>query len=184
MPARIVKTQSADETGQDARRISYTRSSTRSAPSRFATVAHSSERRRIDLVRDTLLHPSLDPADWHRMSEYLDKAFELEPPERERWLMDLATTEPNVADTLRRLLARQESLAADGFLETSPLLVLSDLANSGRTAQAGERIGAYTLERPLGRGGMGEVWLASRSDGRFEARCAIKFLDSLAGPGR
>jgi serine/threonine-protein kinase len=35
----------------------------------------------------------------------------------------------------------------------------------------------YTLERPLGHGGMGSVWLARRSDGRFEGRAAIKFLD-------
>ena len=35
----------------------------------------------------------------------------------------------------------------------------------------------YRVIGLLGRGGMGEVWLACRSDGRFEAQCAIKFLD-------
>jgi hypothetical protein len=42
----------------------------------------------------------------------------------------------------------------------------------------GGRIGNYTIERLLGRGGMSEVWLARRSDGRFEAQCAIKLLDT------
>jgi tetratricopeptide (TPR) repeat protein/tRNA A-37 threonylcarbamoyl transferase component Bud32 len=45
---------------------------------------------------------------------------------------------------------------------------------------AGRRAGAYIIERLLGRGGMGEVWLASRNDGRFEGRCALKFLDRSA----
>jgi eukaryotic-like serine/threonine-protein kinase len=38
-------------------------------------------------------------------------------------------------------------------------------------------VGNYTLEQPLGHGGMGSVWLARRSDGRFEGSAAIKFLD-------
>jgi serine/threonine-protein kinase len=42
----------------------------------------------------------------------------------------------------------------------------------------GGRIGKYTIERLLGRGGMSEVWLARRSDGRFDAQCAIKLLDA------
>ena len=41
----------------------------------------------------------------------------------------------------------------------------------------GELIGAYTLESPLGMGGMGSVWLARRSDGRFDANVAIKILN-------
>ncbi|MDC8015733.1 hypothetical protein [Tahibacter soli] len=32
------------------------------------------------------------------------------------------------------------------------------------------------LVRPLGTGGMGEVWLAERDDGKVEQRVAIKFL--------
>ncbi|APV52093.1 hypothetical protein BWI17_21930 [Betaproteobacteria bacterium GR16-43] len=39
---------------------------------------------------------------------------------------------------------------------------------------AGERIGPFELLRPLGRGGMGEVWLARQADGRVERNVALK----------
>jgi serine/threonine-protein kinase len=44
----------------------------------------------------------------------------------------------------------------------------------------GQQVGAYTIDSLIGRGGMGEVWLALRSDGRFEGKFALKFLDSFA----
>jgi serine/threonine-protein kinase len=40
----------------------------------------------------------------------------------------------------------------------------------------GDRLGAWTLEFELGRGGMGRVFAARRSDGHFEQRAAIKLL--------
>src|SRR6185295_10487904 len=40
--------------------------------------------------------------------------------------------------------------------------------------RAGERLGAYELVRPLGAGGMAEVWLARRADGAFERQVALK----------
>src|SRR5215831_3641580 len=43
---------------------------------------------------------------------------------------------------------------------------------------AGQTLGAYTLESQIGHGGMGSVWLASRNDGRFERRVAIKLLNA------
>lgn len=42
----------------------------------------------------------------------------------------------------------------------------------------GQRLGAWTLCRQIGHGGMGEVWLAERSDGLFQAQAAIKLLRS------
>lgn len=51
-------------------------------------------------------------------------------------------------------------------------------------ARPGERLGAWRLIGCIGEGGMGEVWLAERVDGLFEARVAIKLLrHDLAGPG-
>ncbi len=48
----------------------------------------------------------------------------------------------------------------------------------------GKSIGAYTLISQIGQGGMGSVWLAERTDGRFERRVAVKFLRfSVASQG-
>ena len=47
---------------------------------------------------------------------------------------------------------------------------------------AGLTLDAYTLVSPIGQGGMGSVWLARRSDGRFEGAAAVKLLNaSLVG---
>jgi serine/threonine protein kinase len=42
----------------------------------------------------------------------------------------------------------------------------------------GQMIGAYTLERPIGHGGMGTVWLARRADGLFDGKVAIKLMNA------
>lgn len=63
-------------------------------------------------------------------------------------------------------------------METAPIAPVSE------ESLAGQKIGAYTLLSPIGQGGMGSVWLAERSDGRFERRVAVKFLHfSVAANG-
>ncbi|MEM9457846.1 MAG: AAA-like domain-containing protein [Myxococcota bacterium] len=40
-----------------------------------------------------------------------------------------------------------------------------------------ERLGPWRLERPLGSGGMGTVWLADRADGAFRMKAAVKLIN-------
>ena len=48
--------------------------------------------------------------------------------------------------------------------------------------QEGDVLGAWTLQGPLGQGGMGRVYLAVRSDGHYEQRAALKLLRGWSGP--
>ncbi len=106
---------------------------------------------------------------WVEVSPYLDEALELDTQQREPWLAALAASEPVLAAELRELLMLHAANRASGFMERSPLRNDDSLA--------GQQIGPYTIERLLGRGGMGSVWLARRSDGKFEGSVAVKLLD-------
>ncbi|MEO5561062.1 MAG: serine/threonine-protein kinase, partial [Dokdonella sp.] len=67
--------------------------------------------------------------------------------------------------------------ATDDFLER-PVMDMSgdDEANPAAADIAGTMFGPYRALRPIGAGGMGEVWLAARADGEFEQQVAIKRL--------
>ncbi len=50
--------------------------------------------------------------------------------------------------------------------------------DAGRDNQPGRmRVGPYEIDRLLGRGGMGAVYLAHRADGQFKQKVAIKLID-------
>ena len=50
----------------------------------------------------------------------------------------------------------------------------SEPADDAPAALAGSVLGVYRLQRVIGSGGMGEVWLAARCDGQVEQQVAIK----------
>ena len=77
---------------------------------------------------------------------------------------------PRSLTQLETLLCERTAIERDAFLEGA-FSALTEPSLAGHT------IGAYTLERPLGEGGMGAVWLGRRSDGRYEGKVAVKFLN-------
>lgn len=124
----------------------------------------------------------MDAARWTALSALLDRAVDLLPAAREAWLAELRATDPAAAGEIEAMLREGDDIVRAGYLENGaarPDVPSADAAGSDAgDAHDGRVVGAYTLERALGHGGMGAVWLAHRSDGRFEAKVAIKFLNA------
>src|SRR5262245_21204322 len=111
----------------------------------------------------------IDPKTWTLVSPLLDQVLELPRSERGVFLSALRVEHPEAARVLDDLLASHDAAVAADFLESPPL------ENHG--GLAGTTVGAYVIERPLGSGGMGTVWLARRSDGRFDGSAALKLVN-------
>jgi serine/threonine protein kinase/tetratricopeptide (TPR) repeat protein len=111
-------------------------------------------------------------ASWQSASPFLDTALELPAAERAAWLAAIRAEAPGLADQIARWLSECEAVESGGFLEGAAVI------EPARTALTGLQLGAYRLVEPLGHGGMGSVWLAERTDGRFDDRVAVKLLNA------
>jgi serine/threonine-protein kinase len=121
---------------------------------------------------------TLNPEQWRALAPYLDQAIEMDENKRASWLASIRAGNPALADQLAILLQQHRDLAAIGFMEKSASLA------EDQPKLVGQAVGPYTLISQIGQGGMGSVWLAKRSDGRFERNVAVKFLNLvLAGGG-
>ncbi len=124
----------------------------------------------------------LEPERWRALSARLDEALELNGEARAAWLASLGAEDPQLADDVKSALREHESLARERFLEDRSLLGSVEPGREPTRSLAGLSLGAYTLRSPIGEGGMGSVWLAERTDGRYHGVVAVKLLNaSLVG---
>ena len=119
------------------------------------------------------------PERWRELSPLLDELLDLDAPARQTRLDALRAGSPDLADELAALLAHDSQARSGGFLTGAAT------ARPGVGADAslaGQRLGVYVLQAPLGQGGGGSVWRAVREDGRYDGAVAIKLLHlSLMG---
>jgi len=111
----------------------------------------------------------IDKKLWLRLSPLLDDLLDLEPAQRGEHLARLRADDAGLADELERLMATLPELDASGFMQGTPPLP--------GTGHPGQMIGPWQLDHEIGQGGMGSVWRAHRTDGRFEGHAAVKFLN-------
>src|SRR5690242_8257491 len=107
-----------------------------------------------------------DPARRRRLDDVLDAALAQNPQDWPAFIDSACFDNPDlraeVLDLLRRVDAAREFLTSPPSEAAAALIAEPD----GVTPDlSGRRIGAYSIIREIGRGGMSRVFLAGRADG-------------------
>ncbi|MDQ2928705.1 MAG: serine/threonine protein kinase [Pseudomonadota bacterium] len=90
--------------------------------------------------------------------------------DRAAWLTGLADSDADLHAKVETLIRADEEADERSFLSPA-----SDLS-AAAAGLAGQRLGPWLIERLLGSGGMGQVWLARRTDGLYDGLAAIKLM--------
>lgn len=118
---------------------------------------------------------------WRTVDALFAEALDRPASEQAAFLRAACRHDPDLYDEVATLLAQEtEAEAAIGEHAedfVAPLLprLQRTLSEDGDLA-AGSRIGPYRIVRSVGRGGMGNVYLAERADGTFRKHVALKLV--------
>ncbi|HET8834748.1 MAG TPA: protein kinase, partial [Gemmatimonadales bacterium] len=116
----------------------------------------------------------MNPEQWARIEEVIDAALDLPTAERRRFVEQACPDPALRAEVLEILAAGQEPAMLD-HPATELASALGEF--TGETpVPLPERVGPYRIERVIGEGGMGTVFLAHRDDGQFDQRVALKLV--------
>jgi eukaryotic-like serine/threonine-protein kinase len=121
----------------------------------------------------------MTPERWRQLEAVFQAVLDLVPEERGPYLSEVCGDDVSLRKDIETLLRQHESagdmLEAPLYGETE-LNVITSLMHEDTDPMIGRRLGAYRIEREIGRGGMGAVYEAIRVDQEFNKRVAIKLV--------
>lgn len=122
----------------------------------------------------------MTPERWAQIRQIFDGALERSEVDRAAYLRVVCARDDELRREVESLLASHDS--AGTFLD-KPAASISEMTQTLISSGVelpdyppGHRVGPYELQKCIGRGGMGSVWLATRSDNEFKKRVAIKLV--------
>ena len=112
----------------------------------------------------------MSPDRWQEISRVFNAVLEKEPRRRGEFLATECGDDERLRDEIELLLTAHEN--KDSFIDSPEVGLVQEIP--ALDLKKGEKIGAFEIEKLLGKGGMGEVYLAH--DTRLNRSVAIKIL--------
>lgn len=111
---------------------------------------------------------------WREVLALFDRWADADESARAAELRRIEADHPALYPRLLAMIEADRAAEARDFLAAAAQLPAVEPAAASH--RAGTRLGAWELRDPIGAGGMGQVWLATRSDGLYSGRAAVKLL--------
>ena len=110
-------------------------------------------------------------SNWKQLWDVFEAAVDLPEPERTAYLKTACGEDQALLEQVQKLIARdaQESGPLDRAIDPEAVI---ESVSSG-TPQS---VGPYRIEKEIGRGGAGQVFLGTRDDPDFQQKVAIKLI--------
>src|SRR5688572_9625236 len=117
----------------------------------------------------------MNAENWKKVKEILEETLDLEVSKRESFLNNVEIS-PEIRAEVESLLAFETE--AEDLMHLSAVEFSKDFFDEENEKDSifGQTFGVYRIIRELGYGGMGAVYLAERTDGKFSQRVALKLL--------
>ncbi len=121
------------------------------------------------------LHLEMQNEKWEKIIEVFNSALDEKESERRAFVeMQMNGEDEDALQEVLELLSSHEE--SEDFIEEPPSELAAEVFENGNRSSIGKTIGVYKIEKEIGHGGMGTVFLATRSDKEFDQKVAIKLL--------